>query len=355
MADEELSLTRRLEMMHEFHFELAAADGIDELCRRAVDRGRSHVGMDRIGVWFLDPADAHWFHGSFGIDENGNVRDERAARVRRDPAIYDDDFFQRRIQFRRWKQSPIYDERHNIVGHGELIVAPVWNGTDSIGALAADNHITGRESSEEDCQLLVLLARMIGHLVTIKRTEQRLRESALELEELATIDGLTGLLNRSTGIRILHHQVTLSRRTAQPLTVCFLDLDGLKQINDEQGHQRGDDFINSIAQLIDRAKRESDAACRMGGDEFMIVLPQSTTADAAALMERLAELARESPDLQRMRPEPWYSYGMAELDTAREPAHNSTEERSVVETVEEIIHQADLRMYEQKRTHATPR
>lgn len=179
-----LSLTRRLELMHELHFELAAAQDIDELCRRTVEQGHRHVGLDRIGVWFLDPDNPGQFLGSFGVDEQGEIRDERNARVHRDWTMYDEQFSFREISYRRLKESPIFDDKHNVVGHGELIVTPIWDGTDSLGVLTADNLTSSRPASDDDCQLLVLLARMLGHLVTIKRTEQQLREETQKLEEL---------------------------------------------------------------------------------------------------------------------------------------------------------------------------
>lgn len=344
--------------MHDLHFDLAATTDVDELCRAVVTRAPGIVGLDRIGVWFLDPEDPEWFYGSFGTDETGGVRDERTARVRRDWSIYDDKFFNREIPYRRRKQSPIYDDQHAVVGQGELIVTPIWNGTDSIGALSADNLLNGKTPTDDDCQLLVLLARMVGHLVTIKRSEKQLREYTEKLEQLATVDGLTGLLNRNTGIRFLHHHITRSCRSGTPTTICFLDLDRLKEINDRYGHRQGDLFISTVANLIDRAKRLSDAACRMGGDEFMIILPDSTVADGERLMQRLGLLAGQSPLLHQFGYSSLYSYGIASFqpETARRPEGAAgTGCRDLEEAAEELIHLADLRMYEHKRSQGSRR
>ncbi len=237
MSDPMPSMTQRLAAMHELHFELSAAESTDEVCRRAVSRGRFYTGIDRIGIWLLDLDDPRWFFGSYGIDEIGSVRDERSSRVPLDPHVYDADFFERRVPYRFMPGHSVYDDTHREVGRADLVVAPMWNGTLSIGTVCADTFLNRRSMTEDDCELAALLARMVGHLVTIKRSEEKLRESAYELERLATTDELTGFLNRRTGIQLLEHLITLSRRTSDTVSVCFLDLDRLKRINDTLGHR----------------------------------------------------------------------------------------------------------------------
>lgn len=351
MAPTEQLFTHRLELMHELSFELTAAVDIDQLCRAAVDRGRRYIGLDRIGLWFLDTADPEWFTGSYGIDENGAVRDERDCRVPRDPEIYDERLLQRQIPFLQVADANLCDQAHGVIGHGDLVIAPMWNGSTSIGVVAADNALSDRPLNKIDCHLVALMARIVGHLVTIKRSERRLRETASRLEHLATIDELTGLLNRRTGIEILRQQIRMACRNEKPITVCFLDLNGLKQVNDRDSHSRGDEFIAQVAALAKAIVRESDVVCRMGGDEFMIVLPASTAACAAAIMERLAQLCRASEALNEIKREPWYSYGLAEFDPLRSCIDAEDTER----VVEALIHQADVKMYAQKRAEGSDR
>lgn len=338
MRDGELSLVDRLQLLHEFHFELAGTRTIDSLCYTLVDRGRDYVGVDRMGLWFVDEEDPLRFRGSFGIDESGHIRDEREARVRRDPTIFDEEFFKRRVQYRFIRNSSTFDHRQNVVGTGDLIVAPMWNGNETIGALSADNHLNGNPLREEDAHLIALTARMVGHLVTIKRTEQK-------LEALATVDELTGLLNRRAGLTSLEQQIALAERNRTDLTVAFLDLDGLKKVNDTRGHGAGDRFIKEIAVAIGTAKRASDIACRMGGDEFMLILPSTSNAQAAELMKRLLLEAEKSETLRSLAPSPWFSYGLSSLSADSAP----TAEQGA--TLRGLIHNADEAMYRQKRTH----
>lgn len=341
------SLTHRLAGMHELQFELATAGSIDALCRTAVERGRVYTGIDRLGIWFIDPDDPQWFTGSFGIDERGGIRDERESRIRRDPRIYDEDFFERRIPFRFLKDSPVFDNTTTVVGRGDLIVAPMWNGTVSIGALSADTFLSGRPMSEDDQQLIALLARMLGHLVTIKRTEKQLRDSARELERLATTDGLTNLYNRRTGLEFLDHQINLAQRTMVPLTIAYIDLNRLKMVNDMHGHQKGDAFIVTIAQLIRSVIRDADIACRMGGDEFMIVFPMSTREQAVSVIHRLSDHAKRSSELLAIVPGPWFSIGFAQYDPHQTDARLTDDARSIAER---LIHRSDQEMYADKRS-----
>ncbi|MFW5694915.1 MAG: diguanylate cyclase [Alkalispirochaeta sp.] len=347
------TLVARLEQLHEFHFELASAPSVDEMCRTLVDHGRQYVGVDRMGLWFIDETDPGWFRGSFGIDESGNVRDERDARIRQNPHIYDEQFFQRRVAYRRLTNSANYNNHQKVVGTGDLVVAPMWNGTESIGALSADNLLTGRSITDADCQLVALVARMAGHLVTIKRTEE-------QLQRLAAEDGLTGLFNRSTGIRLLERQVATAARGQRDLAVVFIDLDGLKEVNDTAGHAEGDRFLLEIVRLIQDISRASDEVCRMGGDEFMMILPDTTEDDAHQLMQRLTEATYHSSVLSEVRRGPWLSYGiadLAEVASAEEPSATSASVPAAGDGIDEktvaqnLIQVADARMYEDKRRH----
>lgn len=337
------TLIQRLEQLHELHFALSAAATIDEVCLRAVRDGRDPANVDRFGLWFRAPDDPDTFVGSYGIDEEGEVRDERSSRIRRNPVIYDTDFFQRRVPFRHFSASHIYDDTGSVVGDGELLVAPLWTGNESIGALSADNYLTGRPIDPGSRHLVALVARMVANVVTIKRTEQQLRANAAKMERLATTDDLTGFLNRRTGMQILEHQIGMTRREHGSLTVCFIDIDRLKVVNDTHGHLVGDTYITTVTGLVKNQLRDADIVVRMGGDEFMIVLPGSTAADARRVIERVEAAAVSSDALSDVIDPPWFSYGLAE--------YRGTEKlsRSVPEIAEELINLSDMEMYRCKR------
>jgi len=149
--------------------------------------------------------------------------------------------------------------------------------------------------------------------------------------ELAVTDPLTGLANHRQLINALEAEIRRSRRTAQPLAVVLLDLDGLKQINDRHGHLAGSLAIRRVAEALLGSCRATDTAARFGGDEFALVLPE--TGEAAAwhvargVVDRLATDA-EKPNLS-------ISVGVAVY-----PGHG--------ETVEALLNAADVALYETK-------
>ena len=149
--------------------------------------------------------------------------------------------------------------------------------------------------------------------------------------ELAVTDPLTGLANHRQLIQALEAEIRRSRRTAQPLAVVLLDLDGLKQINDRHGHLSGSLAIRRVAEALLGSCRATDTAARFGGDEFALVLPE--TGEAAAwhvargVVDRLATDA-EKPNLS-------ISVGVAVY-----PGHG--------ETVEALLNAADVALYETK-------
>jgi diguanylate cyclase (GGDEF)-like protein len=149
--------------------------------------------------------------------------------------------------------------------------------------------------------------------------------------ELAVTDPLTGLANHRQLVQSLEAEIKRSRRTAQPLAVVLLDLDGLKQINDRHGHLAGSLAIRRVAEALLGSCRATDTAARFGGDEFALVLPE--TGEAAAwhvargVVDRLATDA-EKPNLS-------ISVGVAVY-----PGHG--------ETVEALLNAADVALYETK-------
>ena len=111
----------------------------------------------------------------------------------------------------------------------------------------------------------------------LQATLSRLRESVLDteqqrsiLEEVATHDSLTGLLNRRAARVAIEAELSRARRAGVAVVAMFVDLDGLKQINDTHGHSAGDEAIRLTAQALRGAARESDVVARIGGDEFLI-------------------------------------------------------------------------------------
>ncbi len=123
-------------------------------------------------------------------------------------------------------------------------------------------------------------------------------DRAAQFEELATIDGLTGLYNRRQFNLLANAEWSRFQRYHRPLSVLALDIDGFKQINDGYGHDAGDRAIAHVAMLCREERRTTDIIGRMGGDEFFMLLPETTLAQAQVVAERLRVKVSE----RRIRP-----------------------------------------------------
>jgi diguanylate cyclase (GGDEF)-like protein len=107
------------------------------------------------------------------------------------------------------------------------------------------------------------------------------------LRQQATHDGLTGLLNRSAILEVLHNELARAQRESQPLSLLMVDLDHFKQVNDEFGHLAGDAVLREASSRMRAVVRRYDSVGRYGGEEFLVVLPGCDSAAAAAQAERL--------------------------------------------------------------------
>jgi len=119
------------------------------------------------------------------------------------------------------------------------------------------------------------------------RSAMRTRQLVLMLAQKAQIDGLTGLWNRAYFDRRWSNETSRVKRYDGALSLSLLDLDHFKAINDTYGHPAGDEVLQTFAQLMLQEIRQSDVACRYGGEEFVIIMPDTGPRDASAVCERI--------------------------------------------------------------------
>jgi diguanylate cyclase (GGDEF)-like protein len=158
-----------------------------------------------------------------------------------------------------------------------------------MGVMNLADKTTGGAFNEEDLHIAEALA---AH-AAIALERNTLHEQMDKLKKLSITDSLTGLLNRRYMFDRLEEELSRSHRYNRPLSVLMLDLDGFKQYNDNLGHPTGDRILETVALAIMSSVRTMDIVGRYGGDEFMIILPETGVATALHICERLtSEVAK---------------------------------------------------------------
>jgi diguanylate cyclase (GGDEF)-like protein/PAS domain S-box-containing protein len=133
--------------------------------------------------------------------------------------------------------------------------------------------------------------QLIGIIIDI--TERKQLEA--ELERLATIDSLTGVFNRRQLASLATVELERAHRYGHPTSVVMLDIDFFKKINDTYGHVTGDSVLAGLAQLLTEIARTSDLVARFGGEEFVLILPETNLIDAQDVAERIRKKVADTP------------------------------------------------------------
>ncbi len=176
-----------------------------------------------------------------------------------------------------------------------------------------------------------------GRLLTYGNVSDLIRETEA-LERLASIDGMTGLNNRRNFMELAESEWARFKRYGRPLALLMIDVDHFKSVNDTYGHDIGDEVIRAVADTLQKQKRVSDIAGRLGGEEFALLLPEATLDSAVAAAERLRGLVEAQ---------------VIAVDGQHIPVTISVGASAVqAETlgIEELIKQADVALYEAKRS-----
>lgn len=146
---------------------------------------------------------------------------------------------------------------------------------------------------------LVMLLAMAAMVVRIREDRRRLKEVNEQLatllsgaEKLARTDPLTGLPNRRAFLERLTDELHRARRSAVPICIAYLDIDNFKNLNDQRGHAEGDEFLGHVARAIKDTIRTTDAAARIGGDEFAVLFTEAKRIAIEPLAHRLLARVR---------------------------------------------------------------
>jgi len=193
--------------------------------------------------------------------------------------------------------------------HSGLAV-PIQTENGSIGFIAVFSRSRSHSWDDDEVRELEELALRAGPAI---ENAKRFREA----RQLADLDALTGLHNRRYFHETLSREVARAQRYDRQLALVVLDLDDFKAINDRIGHLTGDAVIAESAERVRDVVRTADIACRVGGDEFAVILPESTLADADQLYRRLQAALSTRPIGQAGRLS--FSAGVAELKPEDDP------------------------------------
>jgi diguanylate cyclase (GGDEF)-like protein len=221
--------------------------------------------------------------------------------------------------------------------HSGLAV-PVPGEAAAIGFLSVYSRSPEHRYAEDEIRELEELAQRAGPAIENAR---RFREA----RQLADLDALTGLHNRRYFHETLAREVARAHRYGRRLALIVFDLDEFKAINDRIGHLAGDAVLAETAERVKDVVRSADVACRVGGDEFAVILPESATGDADQLYHRLLGAVSSRPVGQAGRLS--ISAGMAELREEDNPT-------AFFERADEALYRAKERGKGQVVSHEAP-
>jgi diguanylate cyclase (GGDEF)-like protein len=176
-----------------------------------------------------------------------------------------------------------------------------------------------------------------GRILTYGNISE-LADQAETLERLACVDGLTGLNNRRHFLTLAESEWSRFHRYGRPLALLVIDIDFFKSVNDTYGHDAGDAVIKAVADTLQKRKRTSDIAGRLGGEEFALILPETALDSAVVAGERLRQLVAGRAVVTENHPiSVTISVGVGGADTA-------------MSGFDELLKQADVALYEAKNS-----
>ncbi|WP_245577897.1 sensor domain-containing diguanylate cyclase [Maridesulfovibrio bastinii] len=153
---------------------------------------------------------------------------------------------------------------------------------------------------ENSAQLAVLLheldeknAELETEIKEREKAERLLKESEERFKSLSVTDQLTGLYNRRQLHDVFENEISRSKRYNRPLSIILMDVDDFKKFNDTYGHLAGDSVLNRLGQIIQSSIRETDKGFRYGGEEFLVVLPETSGTDAIITAKRIMQTMEE--------------------------------------------------------------
>jgi len=237
----------------------------------------------------------------------------------REPAVLSD--------YEKWPhRRTVYDEfrLHAVAAF------PILNDNDCLGVLALGRNQAGYEFTHDQIQY----GRLFANITALVLNNAQLRDT---LREQSIRDGLTGLYNRRYMEETLKQQLSRATRQLHPLGIIMLDIDHFKSINAIHGHATGDELLRELGKLLKNNIRNEDIACRYGGEEFLLIMPDTSLETAV----QRAELLRQSAHGLHVQEGQLLEGITLSLGVAVYPQHGST--------TESVLNAADAALYRAKQ------
>jgi diguanylate cyclase (GGDEF)-like protein len=159
-------------------------------------------------------------------------------------------------------------------------------------------------------------------------------DKSQNISEIATNDRLTGLVTRDIFDILLKKEVSQASRTGMDISLAMIDIDDFKEINDHYGHQQGDKVLSSVGAIVRNNVRKMDTAARYGGEELVILMPNTSAKTASEVAERIRK------DIENMR--------VSQISITVSIGVSDT--RSIGTNLDELVKKADQALYQAKRT-----
>lgn len=210
-----------------------------------------------------------------------------------------------------------------------VLVIPLYLGNYLMGAMYLDN-FENENAFNEELEIASIISGYLQLILWKQKTDERLRH-------FATHDSLTNALNRAAFMEMAEKVMSLSKRNKRKFAIVYIDLDDFKKINDTHGHEFGDEFLNEFSKRIMSIIRESDLFARFGGDEFVLLLPETDEIGAQVFIKRLREILEDEFEFRGKKIKYKFSAGIAVF-----PDDDGND-------LEKFINIADERMYSDKR------
>ena len=180
-----------------------------------------------------------------------------------------------------------------------------------------------------------LISENQGKVIIFRNISER-KDTEERLKKYASTDLLTEVMNRRAGLDYLEDEMERIKEKEDQLAVIFIDVNDLKVVNDNFGHQEGDNLLQKISNILQHSLRRDDKVVRLGGDEFLLILPTSDKKAAEKIWQRINEELKAADRANKKDYKIWASHGVAEYS----PDYNKT--------VDQLINTADHNMYQEK-------